>query len=869
MKVFLGVILLGMVSLTCLLPYIITLLISLDTVYVRKERKTQMWIRGILFTVSILGNSAALLVTHRVLLDRWNVLKTAKQIVGFSFAYQEVKFYSIFLIFTAISAGVLGFLLRWILPRLLRKVYGRSFLTGRRRTALFLIGTLVCAIGIGTMFFSFNGVSNLVINEVGGYNKSMALDESQTICDYIELYNQGSLDWVVQKLYLSDDSSDLGKREIFDCTVPAKGYQIIKLDTSDLAVSRKGNETIYLSDELGRILDQVTITALDADVSYCRTTDGADAWQLAKQTPSASNDQAVRVLDAQVTFSHEGGFYDDAFYVSIETQSPYEIYYTLDGSTPTKDSLHYTQPVYVYDKSEEPNVWRSLQRVVLDWQDYTPDTTPVSKAFVIRAAAIAGDGAVGDVATVSYFVGQEEFEDRTVVSLVADPEELFGEDGIYVTGTEYDESYLAGKETDQYLANFLQVGRTSEIKGHMEYFSENDAFSQDVGLRVSGGISRRYALKRFSVFSRTQYSGSAVFAGNLFEDVTTRRIQLRQGYANVVCQRMVADRAVATQKSIPAAVFVNGEFWYDTNIFEKYDEHYFQEYYGVPEDNVIVCKNSNVNDWDPEDMETRREVFRFLEDHDMTTEESYIAFGELVDLQSYADYMCANIYFGNIDFTDDHNSVWWRSREVSDKPYEDGKWRFAMYDLDAMGGGDLAERAKENTFTYERDGTSYVRAQTLYMTLRENPWFRRQFALTFMDMVNTNFRYENVAAVLDAFDDGTPREGYHTFFQTRAPYIIAHVAEEFSLTGSVETITLGTNGGGTVQLNTITPDLSDGTWSGEYFTDYPVTLTAVPEDGYEFAGWEGDISATDPTVEVTLAAGGMKINARFEKKAES
>ena len=32
--------------------------------------------------------------------------------------------------------------------------------------------------------------------------------------------------------------------------------------------------------------------------------------------------------------------------------------------------------------------------------------------------------------------------------------------------------------------------------------------------------------------------------------------------------------------------------------------------------------------------------------------------------------------------------------------------------------------------------------------------------------------------------------------------------------------------GGTILLNTTTPDLSKGSWSGKYYTDFPITVTA-------------------------------------------
>ena len=61
------------------------------------------------------------------------------------------------------------------------------------------------------------------------------------------------------------------------------------------------------------------------------------------------------------------------------------------------------------------------------------------------------------------------------------------------------------------------------------------------------------------------------------------------------------------------------------------------------------------------------------------------------------------------------------------------------------------------------------------------------------------------------------------------------------------------------------PELVNGTWEGIYYTDYPVEVTAIPDQGYHFVGWSGDLSVSDESIEVYLKEGGMKIAAVFEK----
>ena len=89
--------------------------------------------------------------------------------------------------------------------------------------------------------------------------------------------------------------------------------------------------------------------------------------------------------------------------------------------------------------------------------------------------------------------------------------------------------------------------------------------------------------------------------------------------------------------------------------------------------------------------------------------------------------------------------------------------------------------------------------------------------------------------------------------------------------GTLEKVTLSNpdENMGEVRINTITPTMREGSWSGEYYTDYPVTITAVPKEGYEFVGWSGDITSTESEIEIPVNAGGntqgMEISAAFRK----
>ena len=77
------------------------------------------------------------------------------------------------------------------------------------------------------------------------------------------------------------------------------------------------------------------------------------------------------------------------------------------------------------------------------------------------------------------------------------------------------------------------------------------------------------------------------------------------------------------------------------------------------------------------------------------------------------------------------------------------------------------------------------------------------------------------------------------------------------------TVTTNDTKAGRIIVNTSDIDLSSGSWSGRYFYEYPVTVTAVPNPGYRFRGWSD--GKTESTVEITIN-GGVTANAIFEKE---
>ncbi len=721
--------------------------------------------------------------------------------------------------------------------------------------------------------------SKVVINEICSDNESVVLNDNGQIEDYVELYNSGSRECKLDGLFLSDDKYELKKMSLEGYTIAAKGFLLIPCvdTTGSFAINNKG-ETIYLSDEDGKILEQIETYKLDSDIAYIRNADAE--WEIGKCTPNMPNDAVVDIYANSVNspvLSHESGFYQEEFELEISSAADTVVYYTLDGSVPDESSYMYEGPIRVYDKSSEPNTGMlAKQNVVRDWQTYEIDETPVDKAFVLRAMAIDNAGNKSDVITATYFINKEEYETRKVVSLVTDPQYLYDDEtGIYVTGTVWDEWYLNGQEGDKPIPNFRQKGRDWEREATFTLFDNTELLlQQEAGIRIQGSGSREHAGKRFSIYARDEYSGSDYFDIPLFDnDMPSHSIILRSNYADCIGQGLMADRDIPHQRYQEVYVFLNGEYLYSAYIREKYSEQYFKDYYGIEKDNLIVIKGDEVSCGVETDMILFDELYRFVEANDFSEESAYREMEKRMDIQSYIDFIVTYAHCVNMDVVmeETKNVVMWRSREAEDAEYGDTRWRFALFDMDSLGwdmpqdwGVDTTAQIDMFSQKREEEDVAYNES-VIFSALRKNPEFCKQFVITGMDLMNTSLSVENAAKVLATV--GRDITWIDSFFEQRPIYMKQHIAKEFELTGTIENVTLhnGDETEGKIILNTITPEMENGSWTGEYFTDYPVTVTAQPAEGYEFVGWSGSVVSDEITIEVPVTEGGIELTAEFQK----
>ena len=85
-----------------------------------------------------------------------------------------------------------------------------------------------------------------------------------------------------------------------------------------------------------------------------------------------------------------------------------------------------------------------------------------------------------------------------------------------------------------------------------------------------------------------------------------------------------------------------------------------------------------------------------------------------------------------------------------------------------------------------------------------------------------------------------------------------------NLVAFAATVTINTSDSskGTVQINTI--EVTETPWRGQYFQDFPPTLTALPKAGSIFVGWSGSSTSTEATIQLPIPARTSSVTAIFK-----
>lgn len=614
-------------------------------------------------------------------------------------------------------------------------------------------------------------------------------------------------------------------------------------------------EAVYLTAPDGTTADSLLFGPQSPDVAFGRHPDGTGAWgRMHTPTPGTPNDTLVAAPAAPPLFDPVGGRYSPFVRLHATTATPEAtIHYTLDGRDP---------------EPSDPVLGSSGVRI--------------TATQVVRARAFAPNASPSPVVTHTYLI--DEDTPLPIVSLTTPPAHLWDEDtGIYALGDH------ASTDFPYFGANFWEDW---EVPVHLELFEPEGGttYHAPAGMRIFGGWSRGNPQKSLALFARRDY-GAAAFDYPLFPNRPYPSYQalvlrnsgndwnytmLRDG----ALQTMVAGLDIDALAHRPVVVYLNGTYWGIHNLREKINEHYVAQVGHTDADAIELLEFAG----GVQALHGHTESFEALIDHleqaDLADPTAYAEAARQLDLDSFIDYHLAQIYFDNRDWPGNNNKFW---RPTT----PEGRWRWILFDTDFGYGIWHAQAYQDNTllFATDPDGPAWPNPPASTLPLRRlltNPDFERAFINRSADLMNGPLGRSEATAVIDSLAANlAPEIERHftrwslpvadwqrnvdvmrSFARYRPNAMRDHVAAYFGLGGrSLITVDTSDPAQGRVRVNRLIP--ASYPWSGSYYDGVLVPVTAQPQPGFRFVGWQGTQTGTAATVWVDPATA-PTLTARFE-----
>jgi hypothetical protein len=573
-------------------------------------------------------------------------------------------------------------------------------------------------------------------------------------------------------------------------------------------------------------------------------------------------------------------------------------------------TLQYAAPITIVDRSPVANKISAISTTY----DYTPTyfpNAPIFKSTIVKARAIKAGARPSPIVTRTYFItplGSARFT-LPVVSISTNEDRFFEyNNGIHVAGKDFDtwRTNNPNRIPDYEIGNFARKGATAERVSNISMFMNgNEIVNNTVGVRIRGNYSRIYPSKAFNIYSRSEHGDSRINY-KLFEDQTYQsyeRLTLKSSsgdqyhtlFRDPLNHEIIKGMRVETEAYRPVITFVNGEYWGVQSLREKYDDKYFERVFGIDGDELDVLENNA--EIEEGDAAHYLAMINYVENNSLATTQNYEYIKTQMDTDSFQDYFISNIYLQNVDWPG-NNIIYWRKKTaayVPNAPYgHDGRWRWAIHDMDSTfgisGGNNYLNSLADATAA---GGTSWPNPDWSTLLLRkllENAEFKQEFISRFADVMNTYFHSNRVVAKINEIKNILQPEMNEHIQRWKAPSSISswnyfldreigfanerpgfqrdHIRGKFEISNNINaTIDVSSEEHGHVKLNTIdilatTPGINANPypWTGVYFSNVPVKLTAIAKNGYVFSHWEGFSTSTNAEISVVT-------NSNFSIKA--
>ncbi len=687
--------------------------------------------------------------------------------------------------------------------------------------------------------------SQVIINEFSAANYDEDQDNYGEYEDWIELYNSSGSSVNIGGYYLSDRPDNLFKWEIpAGTSIPANGHLLFwcssnndtspPFHTNFKITQTRNSEAIYLVNPIGAIVDSNAIDIPNQkNHSWGRTTDGAADWSVfTNPTPGSPNTNARPAYFATTDMVPTAGFFPTSTTVTINHPDPdAQIYYTTNGDEPNNTSTPYSAPITV-------NSTTALKAIA-----YSPDPN-VPPSFI---------------ETNTYFIGVNHT--LPVISITGDN-----------------------------INNLLDGATWAEPEGTFELFKNNNRVADATGeFNKHGNDSWAYPQRGLDYICRDQFGYDYAVKNQVFDSKDRTRFQrlilkpgandnypfetggayIRDAYVHQLSA--MADMDMDERTYQPAVMYVNGQYWGLYEMREKVDDNDFTDYYyGHNRPNIDYIKTwggtwaeyGSMSDWNT--------LQNYILTNDMSDPAAYAYVESQFNLLSLVDYMILNTHVVCMDWLS-WNTSWWRGTDPNGDPHVN-KWRYTLWDMDATFGHYINYTNIPNTDPVsdpcdnEDPGIDDPVGHTEMLTaLLENDDFYALYINRYADMNNTYFTCDFMIGMLDSLVNRIAPEmpnqiarwggnmaewqenvdSLRSFILTRCTVIDSGIEDCYEVEGPFPvTVIVQPPGSGDVLVNTVVP--LSYPYQSDYFNGVPINLTALPQPGGNFIGWQANYSAFNP-----------------------
>lgn len=632
----------------------------------------------------------------------------------------------------------------------------------------------------------------------------------------------------------------------------------------------------------------------------------------------ASSSSGLKEYDdnhkAKATFLPKAGFYSNLIIEPPTPQKGGEIRCTFDGSFPTQASEQ-----------------------ILQSKQITQNTVVRCSEFV--------NGQPADTTTQTYFINEKVT--MPVVALTVNHHDMFDStDGLYATGNLTGQGGMGmwagagGDDTNNEKctepckqANFW---KDDELPVHVEYFENGSSTTEktweiDAGISIIGNYSRYKPKKSVAIKMDNDDYGDKVLKYSFFktrpEAKKMKSFNLRNNgnrfwtdyFGDPMLVSLMEGTDVDYQRSLQVVVFYNGEYFGIHDLRERLNRSYVETNYGIDSKSINVVKNCAngdqgcVNGWAPSGTNGASstefgQVVNSITGGNFAGEnnQSYAQIKEKLNVNSFAQYMVAEMYIHNGDWPNNNIRAW-------GSPQNGHPFKFMIFDVDHGYGftpGIMGfDTESQNMFQWVLGSATMDNGQgngqqtggqgqwpgmggwgfggganttigNMLKKLLENPDFKRLFINQACILLNDYLTYEKVQQAIKKQMDMLPSsersrdeqrwprnqakynwspEGADIlrFAQSRTETFRQELATYFGLQGEA-TVSISANGGTVLVDGMRLPSTS---YQGKFFTGTQMQLQAVPAAGRVFSGWSDGSTENPRLVDIT---GNVNITAQFK-----